>query len=115
MTTKKQHKRSYANYLGSLGGDPAAPVNTVPPTITGTAQVGETLTANDGTWTGRPTPTLTRVWEADGVAIEGATGTTYVPVEDDIGAVITVTVTAKSHEGTASETSAATSAVIAAE
>lgn len=111
MTTKQQHKRSYANYIGSLGGVPAAPVNTVAPSITGTAQVGETLTAADGTWTGRPAPALTRVWEADGVAIAGATGTTYVPVEGDVGKTITATVTATNIAGNASETSAATAAV----
>lgn len=114
MTTVRQHKRSYANYLGSLGGAPAAPANTVLPSITGTAQVGETLTSVDGTWTGRPTPALTRAWKADAVAIDDATGTTYEPVEGDIGKVITVTVTGTSHEGSASATSAATAAVIAA-
>lgn len=91
-----------------------APVNTVAPSISGTAQVGQTLTASDGTWTGAPTPVLTRQWLADDVAIEGETGTTYVPVVGDIGAVITVTVTATNAADAVSETSAGTAAVIAA-
>lgn len=32
-----------------------APVNTVPPEITGTAQVGQTISVSTGTWTGSPT------------------------------------------------------------
>jgi hypothetical protein len=91
-----------------------APANTAAPTITGTAQEGATLTAHDGTWTGNPTPTITRQWKKDGVAIAGATGTTYVPVTADIGAVITLTVTGTNVNSAVSATSAATAAVIAA-
>ncbi|NYT76549.1 hypothetical protein H0A71_06060 [Alcaligenaceae bacterium] len=115
MTTVKQHKRSYANYLGSLGGTPEEPKNTVAPSITGTAQVGGTLTSNGGTWTGRPTPNLSRVWSAGGVVIVGATGLTYDPIVGDIGKTITVSVTGYSHEGRVTVTSIATTAVIGAE
>jgi len=113
--TKKQQKRSFAGFVGANSGDrPAEPANSAAPAITGTAQVGQTLTVTPGTWTGVSAPSLSYQWEADAAAIDGATGTTYSPVADDIGAVITVTETARNWKGEASETSAATAAVIAA-
>lgn len=90
------------------------PENTVLPRITGTARVGETLTGDDGEWSGTPAPTLTRQWFADGAEIPGATGETYVPVEGDIGKTITLTVTATNPAGTVSATSEPTAAVTAA-
>lgn len=114
--TKRQQKRSFAGFLGANEGDrPAAPENTTPPVITGTAQVGELLTATPGEWEGVPAPAISRQWHADGIALSGATGPTYTPVEDDVGAVITVTETARNWKGSASETSTATDAVIASE
>lgn len=90
------------------------PANTALPAITGTAQVGATLTVSNGTWTGTPTPTYTRQWKADGANISGATAATYVLTEAELGKVITCTVTGTNSAGNASATSAATSAVIAA-
>lgn len=90
----------------------SAPVNTALPTITGTAQVGETLTATTGTWTGSPAPEFAYTWEADGTAIEGATSDTYVIQADDLGKVITVTVTATNDAGSASATSDGTDPVV---
>lgn len=97
------------------GSAPVVPSNSVLPSITGTAQVGETLTAASGTWAGSAPITYTRQWKANGTAISGATGTTYVPVEADIGKTITITITATNVAGNASATSAATAAVIEAE
>ena len=98
----------------------AAPVTTpafttVPtPTLTGTAQVGATLTASPGTWAPVPT-TFAYRWWSGGVAITGATASTYVPVSADLGKRITVTVTgAKAGYTTAAKTSAASAAVVAA-
>lgn len=90
------------------------PANTAIPTITGTAQVGATLTSANGTWTGSPTPTFTRQWKADAANIAGATAATYVLAETELGKVITVTITGTNTAGNASATSAATAAVIAA-
>ena len=66
------------------------------PTINGTAQVGETLTAATSAITdadGLDGVTYRYQWLADGVAIAGASGVTYTPVAADKGKVITVRVT----------------------
>jgi uncharacterized repeat protein (TIGR02543 family) len=47
----------------------------VKPTVTGTAKVGKTLTAKDGTWTGSPTPSVTRQWYACSSEVESAAST----------------------------------------
>lgn len=88
------------------------PTNAVVPAITGTAQVGETLTASTGTWTAAPTATYEYVWAADAAVIDGAIESTYEVVADDIGKIITATVTATNVMGSASKTSAPTIAVI---
>lgn len=93
---------------------PAAPDNTVVPVITGTAQVGQTLTASTGTWTGTPTPVLTYQWQANGVDIVDATSNTYVPIVGQIGQPIRVIVTGTNASGTDTGTSVATANVIAA-
>ncbi|MDR6414011.1 carboxypeptidase regulatory-like domain-containing protein [Pseudarthrobacter sulfonivorans] len=88
------------------------PVLTAPaPTITGTAKVGSLLTAVPGTWGPSPV-TLAYQWKASGIAITGATASTYKPVAADTGKTITVTVTGtKAGYTTAAKTSVATAAV----
>lgn len=113
MLPTKTRKRRADSYIGASVVDGSfAPSNSVAPTITGTARVGQTLTSTTGTWD--ESPTLTRQWKAAGVAINGATAATYVPVTGDIGKAITVTVTGKNARGSVSKTSAATAAVVAA-
>lgn len=58
-------------YVGNSGSDtvsvlqPAAsPVNTLAPAVTGSSQVGQTLTATSGTWTGVPAPTYSYEWQS---------------------------------------------------
>jgi len=77
------------------------------PTISGTAGVGSTLTANPGTWAPAPV-VLTYRWLRDGVAIAGATKATYTVTTTDRGRKITVSVTGgRSGYTSASRTSTA--------
>ncbi len=87
------------------------PWNTVIPSITGTAQDGQTLTASTGTWVNTPT-SYAYQWSRSGTPIGGATGSTYVLVLADVGETITVTVTATNAGGSGAATSAPTAVVI---
>ena len=103
--------------VGAPSGEPAepsAPVNTVLPSISGTPTVGETLTADPGTWTGTATIVYTYQWLADEVEIEGATEATYELVEGDVGAEITVEVTGTTGVGSDTATSESVGPVAAA-
>jgi hypothetical protein len=92
--------------------NPTAPRNLVVPTISGVAQVGVPLTATAGDWAGATS--ITYQWEADGVAVSGATGETFVPLVGNVGDLITVVVTATNSSFNTTAESAATAAVIAA-
>lgn len=83
-----------------------APVNTALPTITGNPYLGHTLTAVIGSWTNYPT-SFAYQWKRNGVAITGATSKTYVLVAADLGASITVTVTASNVDADTAATSGA--------
>jgi hypothetical protein len=112
LTNPQQYLASVANgYNPPLPSGIALPVNTVAPSVTGTAAVGQTLTSALGTWTGTATLTYARQWKRGGVAISGATGATYVLVQADAGSAITCTVTASNSYGSTSATGTATAAV----
>ena len=88
------------------------------PTISGTAQVGETLTANTSGITdadGLTTSTYSYQWLGDDTDIAGATSSTYTLVAADEGRTIKVRVTVTDDLGNETTlTSAATEAVAAA-
>ncbi|HRQ13085.1 MAG TPA: hypothetical protein PK205_07250 [Promineifilum sp.] len=88
----------------------AAPVLTVAPAITGTAEVGETLTVSNGTFTGTGI-TYAYQWYAGGVAIVGATAGTYDLTAAELGKVITARVVATNAGGSATGFAAPTAAV----
>ncbi|MFT4265124.1 MAG: hypothetical protein QM572_17205 [Nocardioides sp.] len=61
------------------------------PTIGGTAKVGQTLTADPGTWS--EGTAFAYQWQRDGVDIAGATSPTYTAVADDATKSLQVAVT----------------------
>ncbi|MGN7250575.1 peroxidase family protein [Arthrobacter sp. SAFR-014] len=87
---------------------PAVPVLvTAVPSITGTAAAGSTLTAATGVWGPAPV-TMSFQWFSNGVAVVGATLSTYTVRPADAGQPVTVTVTgAKDGYESVSTTSAA--------
>ena len=96
---------AYAQTAATSGHSPAvtAPVIPLPvfisqPVITGTAQEGQTLTADTGSISGAVKLTYQWNWAdvTPAAPISGATAPTYVPVASDIGHTISVTVTAYS-------------------
>jgi hypothetical protein len=97
-----------------------APANTAPPTISGTPQVGQTLTASTGTFTSSTAPTYSYQWQrcnSTGAAcadIVGSTGQTYGVTSVDVGNTLRVRVTATNPSGASSSTSSQTAVVTAA-
>src|SRR5207248_2698513 len=97
----------------------AAPSNSSPPTISGTATVGTTVTANPGTWSGSAPITFQYQWQicnTDGNAchdVTNATAQTYQPTKDDTGNTVRVKVTATDSSGS-TQTTSAQSALISA-
>jgi len=71
---------------------PGTFLNSVAPTISGTPQVGEPLTAHQGAWS--PKADIAYQWVVDGIAIPGATSRTFTPRPEDLGKKVTLLVTA---------------------
>lgn len=84
---------------------PAAPQNSRPPVITGTAQQGHTLTAGTGVWSNTPTA-YAYAWQqcsnrdqTSCSTISGATANTYALHASDVGKYMSVVVTASNAGG----------------
>jgi hypothetical protein len=109
---------SHGTYLTrkALPDTRATPASTSPPTITGNAAVGQTLTASPGGWTAEPDG-FTYRWqrhEVDGTggSLIGTDQDTYVLAAPDTGKRIKVVVTARNSAGSTSAPSAPTEVVL---
>ena len=97
---------------------PNPPLNTVAPSLSGTAKDGVAITVSKGTWTGVATITYTYQWQAstDGGAtwtdIAGATATSYTPPAGSAGKQLHALVTASNGDGSSQATSAASAVIV---
>jgi hypothetical protein len=106
----------YTTAVAAHIGAQLAPITVSPPTITGTAQQGQTLTATAGTWTAADA-TFGYQWQhcdaagANCVDVPGATTQTYAVTAADVGTTLHVVVTATNRFGSAPAPSAQTAVV----
>src|SRR4051794_41944128 len=102
--------------MNAAAGPGGTPTNQHLPTISGTTQPGQTLTATAGDWSG-PRATYNFLWQrcsASGAScapIDGATATTYSLSANDVGSTVAVAVTASNKNGSAGATASPTSVV----
>ncbi len=119
-------RETATNAVGSTSGNSkpsavvsgAVPVATLPPTISGRVQQGQTLTADHGSWSDEPTGygyQWRRCNEAGRKckAITGAVARTYTPTAADVGSTLLVDETASNATGAGKpDASAVTAAVV---
>ena len=106
----------YATIVSSHITTVLTPVSTAPPTVTGTAVQGQTLTASPGTWSNDDVA-FTYQWQhcdatgANCVDVTGATATTYAVTATDVGFTLRVVATATNRFGAPTAPSVVTAAV----
>jgi hypothetical protein len=112
---------SSSNQTAVVVGPSTAPVNSSPPTITGTPQGGQTLTASPGSWTGSQPIAFAYKWQRCNATGTGcaditppAASATYTVTGADVNNTLHVIVTASNSGGSAAATSNATGVVSAA-
>ena len=94
-----------------------SPSVTSPPTISGTPQQGQTLSASTGSWSGTTPMSYAYQWQrcdsagASCAPVAAATGANYVLASADVGSTLRVSVTASNAVGSAAVSSAATAVI----
>lgn len=81
----------------SLTVRPSLPAVEIRPALSGTGRIGAPVSVSPGRWSGAPS--FTYQWLAGGVAIAGATATSYTPVAADDRKELSVRVTATNSGG----------------
>ena len=116
-TNKDGSGNATSRATGVVQATGSAPKNTSPPTISGTPQEDQTLTASNGGWTGAPAPTFSYTWQrcagtgGNCTDIPGATAQTYKLTSADVAHTVRVNVVAKNTHGTTLASSAETGLV----
>src|SRR5712692_7364382 len=91
------------------------PSNTSPPTISGTATQGQTLTASSGSWSGTTPISYAYLWKrcnsSGGNCDDRSAGQTYTLKSGDVGHRMRVSVTATNSDGSSSALSSPTAVV----
>ena len=95
---------------------PPAPTNTAPPSISGSAVEGQTLSASNGSWTGSPTSYAYQWQDCNALgegclSVSGATASSYTLAASDVGGTVRVVVTASNSAGSALAPSAQTAMI----
>jgi hypothetical protein len=114
-----------ATAIGAVFGAPGSgraagtpPKNNTEPSISGTAQQGQTLTADHGDWSGTAPITYSYQWQRCNTAgnncagISGANARLYDVKSQDVGHTLRVRVTAKNSAGSTAAVSNATAVVL---
>jgi len=99
------------------GSNPAPPVSTTAPAVTGEARVGALLAGDAGAWANAPLSHAYQWERGDGTAwtpVPGATGTWYRAGEGDVGLRLRLRVIAGNGDGFSAAYSAPTATVVAA-
>lgn len=105
QSTDASGNTTSGQYTWNIGPPTGPPADATPPTISGTAQLGQTLTEVNGIWTNGPT-SYSYQWEdcnstgASCQPISGATGQQYTLTSADVGHTIVVTEMASNSFGT---------------
>ena len=106
----------YTTAIAGHIGTELAPIDVSPPTVTGTAVQGQTLTAAPGTWSAADA-TFTYQWQhcdaagANCADVAGATAQTYAVTAADVGSTLVVVVKATDRFGSPTAPSVATAVV----
>jgi hypothetical protein len=92
---------------------PSPPANTSLPSVSGSAVVGQVLSASPGSWSGSTPMSYSYQWQDNGTNISGATSSSYTLASSDAGAQVDVVVNASNSLGSSSASSAPTATVTA--